>query len=270
MNKKLLIVGASALCVVSIAVGALASTVITKIEAELRPDFTIEVDGKEQVFKDAQGNIVYPILYDGTTYLPVRAVGELMGKTVYWYEGEKRIDLKTESTTVTDADVIVPSSPSATPAATPASGEISLDEAKSIALEKAGLSESEVVFLKAYLDADDKHREYDIEFYKDNTEYSAEISAADGRILSWDVDTEYRKNQQDNSQNGDIGLDRAKEIALEKADLNASDVVFKKAEIDYDDGIRQYDIEFMHGRTEYSAEIKASDGTILSWEIDKD
>ena len=54
------------------------------ITAELHPDFTITVDGVKRTFTDAQGNAVYPMLYQGTNYLPVRAIGELMGKSVSW------------------------------------------------------------------------------------------------------------------------------------------------------------------------------------------
>lgn len=44
----------------------------------------IVVDGKELNPTDAQGNRVEPMIYNGTTYLPVRAVANAMGKAVYW------------------------------------------------------------------------------------------------------------------------------------------------------------------------------------------
>lgn len=47
----------------------------------------IVIDGKELVPKDVNGNIVNPIIIDGTTYLPVRAVAGAVGKAVYW-DGE--------------------------------------------------------------------------------------------------------------------------------------------------------------------------------------
>ncbi len=42
------------------------------------------VDGGEVVPKDANGNLVEPFIYNGTTYLPVRAVAEALDKDVKW------------------------------------------------------------------------------------------------------------------------------------------------------------------------------------------
>jgi hypothetical protein len=45
----------------------------------------IYVDGNVQVPKDVNGNTVEPLIYDGTTYLPVRALtGMLTNKSVEW------------------------------------------------------------------------------------------------------------------------------------------------------------------------------------------
>jgi hypothetical protein len=44
----------------------------------------IVIDGTEIVPKDASGNVVEPFIANGTTYLPVRAVAEALGKEVYW------------------------------------------------------------------------------------------------------------------------------------------------------------------------------------------
>ena len=67
-----------------------------------------------------------------------------------------------------------------------------------------------------------------------------------------------------------IGKAKAKKIALKDAGLSASQVWFKKAKLDYDDGRYIYDIEFMHGYTEYDYEIHASKGRILDRDIDWD
>lgn len=45
---------------------------------------TIVVDGKKINPTDANGNPVEPMIYNGTTYLPVRAVANAFGKAVAW------------------------------------------------------------------------------------------------------------------------------------------------------------------------------------------
>lgn len=47
----------------------------------------IVIDNKELIPTDVNGNRVSPIIVDGTTYLPVRAVANAFGKAVYW-DGE--------------------------------------------------------------------------------------------------------------------------------------------------------------------------------------
>ena len=196
---------------VSMLAGIGAAGLITKITAELREDFTIRVDGEKQTFRNANGEKVYPILFEGTTYLPVRAIGELMDKTVYWDEGKKEIDLRTEetgkTTTVTDADVIYDSTDNGKPkpekpekpektekepkpekVTVDKSEFITEDEAKEIALDKAGVDESEVTFARVELDKDNGVWEYEVEFKVGRTEYDADIDALTGEIRKWEVD----------------------------------------------------------------------------------
>lgn len=203
MTKRSALIFASAALAIGLGIGAVAASVVKDIKAQLRPDFTVVIDGKKQNFKNVKGEKVYPILYEGTTYLPVRAIGELMGKTVYWYEDEKRIELTDkQAATVTDADVIV-------------SGDIG--KAKNEQPEK---------------DAPIKDK--------------------------------------DTVQQELIGEERAKKIALEHAGLSEKDVIFERTELDRDDGIVKYEIEFRQGRTEYDVDIHAYDGKILSFEKDID
>lgn len=67
-----------------------------------------------------------------------------------------------------------------------------------------------------------------------------------------------------------IGEDRAKEIALERAGLTADGVRFDRVELDRDNGVWQYEVDFQKDGIEYNADIKADDGTILNWETDRD
>ena len=74
---------------------------------------------------------------------------------------------------------------SATAFAAP-SGRINKAQAKQIALDHAGFTESEVRFTKVELDYDDGAYEYDIEFVAGNTEYDYTVNAANGKIVDFD------------------------------------------------------------------------------------
>lgn len=47
-------------------------------------DITIYLNGEKKVATDVNGKVVEPLIYEGTTYVPVRAISEWFGKTVTW------------------------------------------------------------------------------------------------------------------------------------------------------------------------------------------
>jgi len=59
---------------------------------------SIFVDGYLIETKDVTGKKVEPFVYEGTTYLPVRAISEALGKTVDWDSAANRIDIGNPST----------------------------------------------------------------------------------------------------------------------------------------------------------------------------
>lgn len=61
----------------------------------------------------------------------------------------------------------------------------------------------------------------------------------------------------------EIGVEEAKEIALQNAGMESSEVVFTKEKRDRDGRSVEYDIEFVTDTTKYEYEIKADDGTVL-------
>ena len=65
---------------------------------------------------------------------------------------------------------------------------ISKDEAIAIALKDAGFTEKDVTGLRAELDRDDDIPLYEVDFYKDGTEYDYEINAATGKIIKAERD----------------------------------------------------------------------------------
>ena len=65
-----------------------------------------------------------------------------------------------------------------------------------------------------------------------------------------------------------ISESEAKAIALKHAGLKEADVKFTKFNEDMDDGVWQYEIEFVSGETEYDYEINMETGEILDFGTD--
>ena len=63
--------------------GALALTGTRNIEVTFR-DIKLYVAGALLTPRDANNNVIEPFLYNGTTYLPIRAVGQALGKDIEW------------------------------------------------------------------------------------------------------------------------------------------------------------------------------------------
>lgn len=155
-------------------------------------------------------------------------------------------------------------------------GNISLDKSKEIALSHAGLSADQVTFVQANMDFDDGIQKYDIKFYCNGQEYDYEINSSNGQIVQFDYDMEYNYIPNNNTTNyqsnvnttANISVERAKEIALSHAGLASNQVTFQRIELDFDNGIQKYEIEFYYNYREYSYEIDANTGNILSYEQD--
>ncbi|MBD5117849.1 MAG: hypothetical protein HDT37_01835 [Clostridiales bacterium] len=61
------------------------------VTVSLNPGITVTYNGEVQTLKDTNGNTVYPMLYGGTTYLPVRAVGNMLGLAVDWNQSMQTV-----------------------------------------------------------------------------------------------------------------------------------------------------------------------------------
>lgn len=73
-----------------------------------------------------------------------------------------------------------------------AEGEITADEAKSIALQHAGLTETDVLYINVEYDRDNGHNEWSVDFSTQTTEYDYEINAADGSIIKAETEAHTR------------------------------------------------------------------------------
>lgn len=99
-TRKTFITLAIALALVcGMVIGANAADTLKEISAYLNYDITIKYNGEVQNLTDAGGNRIYPITYNGTTYLPVRAVSNMLGIGVDWDGATQTVLLgKAEST----------------------------------------------------------------------------------------------------------------------------------------------------------------------------
>ena len=73
-----------------------------------------------------------------------------------------------------------------------AAGRLTKDEAKKIALDKAGVTAAEATFTKARLDYDDGREEYEFEFFANGKEFDIDVDADTGRVVKFDVERCYR------------------------------------------------------------------------------
>lgn len=181
--------------------------------------------------------------------------------------------------------------------------KITMEQAKEIALKHANLTSDQVSFIKEGKDIYNGIEKYDIEFYHENKEYDYEINAANGEIIEYDHEIEnhnieeeqasknesseiakeqtsdmnkeqsneinkQQSNEVTKEQTQQITKEKAKEIALKHMNLASDQVTFDKVELDVDDGIQKYDVEFYYNNKEYNYEIDANTGNILSYEQD--
>ena len=119
-----------------------------------------------------------------------------------------------------------------------AAKKITADEAKRIALAHAKLAEKDVTFVKV---------ELELENYVIPTQPSTAAA---------------------NTQTSEISVERAKQIALSHAGVGSAR--FKKAKLDYENGVKVYEIEFKVGNLEYEYDINVSNGAIVSSSVEVD
>ena len=84
MKRSARILAILLVCAVGLATAALAAGTYTKTLTAYYQDIKLRINNQLVVPKDVDGNVVDPFIIDGTTYLPVRAVSEALGKKVDW------------------------------------------------------------------------------------------------------------------------------------------------------------------------------------------
>ena len=175
--------------------------------------------------------------------------------------------------------------------------KISAAEAENIALEKAGLTRESVRFERTEIDSERGKLVWEVEFHKGNKEYSFEIDAATGEVLREETEGERRPSAplvtdppatdppatdppatdppatvppNENPASAELTREQAIEIALSDAGLTREQIRELEVERDYERGTLVYEIDFEHGRKEYSYDIRISDGKILTRDVEID
>ena len=88
-------------------------------------------------------------------------------------------------------------------------------------------------------------------------------------VIGGDSFTTYITTSGSASQSAYIGLEAAKQAALDHAGVSASEATFLEAEYDYDDGKMVYEVEFHVKGTEYEYEIDALTGAVVKYESEQ-
>ena len=165
--------------------------------------------------------------------------------------------------------------------------EITVDNAVKTALEKAGVAAADASVYKKIWEFSDGKEQYDIHFLiPGQMKYEYEIDAVTGEVLSgesdvWEAedDAEYKglTPGEETDPEEDAGeLENAVLSAMKDAGLDEGNAVVCKAGVDFENGKKIYDINFLvTGQAKYDYEIEAATGNILrhekdAWEPDDD
>lgn len=142
-------------------------------------------------------------------------------------------------------------------------------KAKEIALSQVGISEEEAKSLSCEVDFENGVAVYEVEFFYGITRYSYDINILTGNIVKFEIDQSNMGSPSTFFRNH-ISEENAKKVALSHAGFDESEVKFEKVELESDDGVFGYEIEFSKGIFEYEYTIDALTGKILSFEKDID
>jgi sRNA-binding regulator protein Hfq len=89
-KAKGFVFGVATSCLLVAGASAYADPVSKSITAVFN-DIKIVVNGNAVTPKDSDGNVVQPFVFDGTTYLPVRAVAQALNQSVDWDGGSNTV-----------------------------------------------------------------------------------------------------------------------------------------------------------------------------------
>lgn len=155
---------------------------------------------------------------------------------------------------------------------------IGVEEAKEIAFQHAGVSQSQANWSSAGLDFDHGRLTYDVNFMTGQAVYYYDIDALTGVVLDYDhkaVGSLPEGNAGMGGASGDVtqtagalGLDAAKSIALDRAGIDAANATFIYAGRQRRGAGFVYGLKFLSGGRVYYAQVDPASGDILVFHLD--
>ena len=129
----------------------------------------------------------------------------------------------------------------------------------------------EIRYSEVDAELDESPAQYEVEITgQKGEEIEYKIDAYTGTILESKRETEEKASAAQPTASGDIGHAKAKAIALNHAGVSESKAYDMEIELDEEDGMLVYEVEFKSGGMEYSYEINAATGAIVKQEAELD
>ena len=159
---------------------------------------------------------------------------------------------------------------------------IGKDAAAYAAEQYAGTTALDSVTTEIDSELDESPAHYEVELHTAWGEFEYLVDAYTGKVISGQKDllttastpnvtTKPSDQKPDPSGTAqDIGYAKAKSIALNHAGVSENEAYDMDIELDYEDGILVYEVEFKSGNMEYDYEINAATGAILKYESELD
>ena len=155
---------------------------------------------------------------------------------------------------------------------------IGMDAARTAAEEYAGMTALDSVTAEVDSELDESLAHYEVELHTAWGEFEYLVDAYTGKVLSGQKDllttastpnettkpSDQKPDPSGTAQN--IGYAKAKSIALNHAGVSENEAYDMDIELDNEDGILVYEVEFKSGNMEYDYEINAATGAILKHE----
>lgn len=137
--------------------------------------------------------------------------------------------------------------------------KMSLEQAKELAVNKVGGGS----VLKAELDYEHGRPVYEVEVIKANIRYEFEIDAQTAEIVGYEEKAVNKYAAANNDSM--LSLAQAQEIAIAKA--GGGTIV--KSKIDYEKGYKIYEFTIINQQHKHEVEIRANDGQIIEYEVER-